>query len=179
MKLLETFKGQITECGDIKRVWLTSFNIDIEFIETFIVPAVLGMDPPRTLMDYEEMQQVLNDRGIDFKIFCDKRYIDTHQVKRTLIPIHGVSLAKSETESYKQEFTKDSLFHAKVILIEGEKKQVIGAGSANLTLSGWGRNREVFQFIPINEKSLYESIQNFFQVTFLLDKHFHKFLIKC
>lgn len=166
MKLLETFKRQIVICGDIKRVWLTSFNIDIEFIETFIVPAVLGMDPPRTLMDYEEMQQVLNDRGIDFKIFCDKRYINTHQVKRTLIPIHGISLAKWGTESYEQGFTKKSLFHAKVILIEGEKSRVIGAGSANLTVSGWGRNREVFQFVPIHEKPLYESIQNFFQVIF-------------
>ncbi|EPN38411.1 hypothetical protein [Pseudomonas syringae] len=39
MKLLNSFAEQIKACGKLKRVWLTSFNIDIEFIETYLLPA--------------------------------------------------------------------------------------------------------------------------------------------
>jgi len=166
MKLLENFKRQLDSCGEIQRVWLTSFNIDIEFIETFLLPAVLGVDQPRTRMDYEVLQQVLSERNIDFRVFCDKRYIGPDQNKRTLISVHGVSLAKWGSVSHTMGFTDESLFHAKVIYIEGKNGRVLGAGSANLTLSGWGRNREVFQFVPVNEKLLYQSMRDFFRNLF-------------
>ena len=166
MKLLEAFKRQLIQCGGIQRVWLTSFNIDVEFIETFILPAVLASDQPRIRMDYEVLQQELNDREVDFRVFCDKRYIGPDQNKRTLIPIHGVSLAKRESATQKMGFSEDSLFHAKVIYIEGKNGRVLGAGSANLTLSGWGRNREVFQFVPVDEKLLYQSMLDFFRKLF-------------
>lgn len=170
MKLLDTFKSELDKCGQISRVWFTSFTIDIEFIETFLLPAVLGADQPRTRMDYEALQLELNERGIDFRVFCDKRYIGTDQNKRTLIPVHGISLIKRDSETLNLGFSEDSLFHAKVIYIEGtngnSKVRLLGAGSANLTLSGWGRNREVFQFVPANEKIIYKSMQDFFNVLF-------------
>jgi hypothetical protein len=61
---------------------------------------------------------------------------------------------------------EDSLLHAKVIYLEGEQGRVLGAGSANLTLSGWARNQEVFHFQPINALSLYQSVKAFFQALF-------------
>lgn len=169
MILLKTFASQLAACGDLKRVWLTSFNIDIEFIETYILPTVLGAEIPRTRMDYEALQLELNERGIDFRVFCDKRFISTDQNKRTLIPVHGVSPNKQEPDGSGiagMRFNEESLFHAKVIYIEGKDGRVLGSGSANLTVSGWGRNREVFQFVPLDEEEMYRSVRNFFQVLF-------------
>lgn len=169
MILLKTFASQLAACGDLKRVWLTSFNIDIEFIETYILPTVLGAEIPRTRMDYEALQLELNERGIDFRVFCDKRFISPDQNKRTLIPVHGISPNKQDSESSgisEMGFNEKSLFHAKVIYIEGEDGRVLGSGSANLTVSGWGRNREVFQFVPLDEEEMCHSAWDFFQVLF-------------
>lgn len=166
MKLLQNFTDQLARCGDIQRVWLTSFNMDIEFIESFILPAVLGAEQPRTRMDYEALQLELSGRGIDFRVFCDNRYISTDQNKRTLIPVHGISPGARVEGKPVWDFSEDSLFHAKVIYLEGKDGRILGAGSANLTLSGWGRNREVFHFIPVDEVSLYRSAYEFFRQLF-------------
>lgn len=166
MKLYDAFRKQLSACGDIRRVWLTSFNIDIEFIETYLLSAVLGADVPRARGDFEALQLILNERGIDFRVFCDKRFIQADQNKRTLIPVHGV-LPDAGKFDVKWGFPEGSLFHAKVIYIEGEKGKVLGAGSANLTLSGWGRNREVFHFVPVDEAAIYKSLTAFFKNLFV------------
>lgn len=165
MKLLNAFAEQIKVCGKLKRVWLTSFNIDIEFIETYMLPTVLGAEIPRTRMDYEALQLVLNDSGIDFRVFCDRRFIGADQNKRTSIPVYGVSPG-NKVELTRLGINEDSLFHAKVIYLEGEYGRVLGAGSANLTLSGWGRNQEVFHFVSVETLALYQSLKAFFQVVF-------------
>lgn len=36
MKLLDVFKKQIADMGMLKRVWLTTFNLDISFVETWV-----------------------------------------------------------------------------------------------------------------------------------------------
>lgn len=165
MKLLNAFAEQVKDLGKLKRVWLTSFCIDIEFIETYLLPAVLGAETPRTRMDYEALQLVLNEQGIDFRVFCDRRFIGADQNKRTAIPVHGIAPGNSPLEA-RRGISEDSLFHAKVIYLEGAKGRVLGTGSANLTLSGWGRNQEVFHFVPVQNLTLYQSMKAFFQAIF-------------
>jgi hypothetical protein len=165
MKLLNAFTEQVKACGKLKRVWLTSFCIDIEFIETYLLPTVLGMELPRTRMDYEALQLVLNEQEIDFRVFCDRRFIGADQNKRTTIPVYGISPGNSPQET-DRGINEDSLFHAKVIYLEGVSSRVLGTGSANLTLSGWGRNQEVFHFVPVQSLALYQSIKTFFQSVF-------------
>mgnify|MGYP005850226417 CR=1 FL=1 len=171
MKLLNTFKQQLSVFDTIERVWLTSFTIDIEFIETYVLPAIADFETtPQLRMDYEALQLVLNELDADIRVFCDKRYMGENLNKRTLLPVHGVSPGKGGGIMRKGGITEESLFHAKVIYIEGKKNgqrhRVLGAGSANLTLSGWGRNREVFHFLPLDERELYESTQHFFETLF-------------
>lgn len=157
MKLLEQFKEQLKDLGELRYVWFTSFNINLEFIESYLLPAVLEMDPPKNRLDYEHFQLALSDRKIDFRIFCDKRFMQADQNKRTSIPVHGVSTASLEN------FSKDSLFHPKVIYLEDvHGKRILGAGSANLTLSGWGRNQEVFSFHEITTRDQQSSVKLFF-----------------
>jgi hypothetical protein len=158
MKLLTTFKEQLNTLGELRYVWLTSFNINIEFIETYLLPAVLDMEQPKTRLDYEHFQIALTEKAIDFRVFCDKRFMEADKNKRTAIPVHGVSPALWE-----EWFSKDSLFHPKVIYLEDKYgNKILGTGSANLTLSGWGRNQEVFSFYRVETKEQYDSVRHFF-----------------
>ncbi|MBK1885625.1 hypothetical protein [Marinobacter sp. DY40_1A1] len=166
MKLLTAFRNQVDAVGDIQRVWFTSFVVNVEFIETYLLPVILGMDTPKIRMDYEGMQQVLSERGIDFHVFCDKRYIEPDQNKRTALPIHGVT-PELLPPNGPVSFSKDSLFHPKVIYIQGDKGAVLGTGSANLTVDGWGRNQEVFSFTRVVGTQLAESVKSFFEPIFV------------
>lgn len=158
MKLLTAFKEQLKTLGELRYVWLTSFNINIEFIETYLLPAVLNEEPPKTRLDYEHFQIALTEKEIDFRVFCDKRFMEADRNKRTAIPVHGVSPGL-----WNDSFSKDSLFHPKVIYLEDKYgNKILGTGSANLTLSGWGRNQEVFLFHRVETKEQYDAIRLFF-----------------
>lgn len=158
MKLLAELQKQVSGMGRLRYAWFTSFNTDIEFVETFVLPVTLGANVPRNRLEYEQLQQELTDKGIDFRVFCDPRFLETNRVKRTCIPVHGV-----RPERASEWFSEKSLFHPKVIYLEDEGgKRVIGAGSANLTLSGWGRNIEAFRFFEVTTHANYRSIRHFF-----------------
>ncbi len=160
MKLMTAFKDQLAKLGPLKRVWLTSFNINTDFIETYVLPALLDMDPPRNRMDYEAFQLELTQRGIDLRVFCDKRALAADDYKRTAIVIHPVA---PRSFSGVEGVGADSLFHPKVIYLEDEAgNMVLGAGSANLTVSGWGRNQEVFSFHEVSNADQYRQVKRFF-----------------
>ncbi|CAI1077641.1 Uncharacterised protein [Serratia fonticola] len=163
MKLLDTFKKQVAEMGALKRVWLTTFNLDISFVETWVLPAVLGMDPPVSRMDYEGLQRVLNESGIDFRIYCDPRMVAKDKPKRTSIAVYPVSVRKLAQDENSYLDRDRGLFHPKVFYLEDHnKKIVVGAGSANLSLSGWGRNQEAVDFRCIASNEQYQQVKQFF-----------------
>lgn len=164
MKLMSVFKEQLVSLGPLKRVWLTSFNINTDFIETYLLPALLDMDPPRNRMDYESFQFELTQRQIDLRIFCDKRALTADHFKRTAMPIYPVA---PRSFAGVAGVGADSLFHPKVIYLEDEDgNMVLGAGSANLTVSGWGRNQEVFSFHAVSNADQYRQVKRFFEVLF-------------
>lgn len=161
MKLLAEFKKQVDELGPLKRVWMTSFNLSVDFVESHLLPAVLELDLPKKRMDYEIFQRELAERKIDFKVLCDKRMMSGLDTKRTAIDVFGVSTRSLDG------FSEYSLFHPKVIYLEDvDGKAVLGAGSANLTISGWGRNQEVFAFRKIATEDQYQQVQEFFSALF-------------
>lgn len=166
MKLLENFKQQLEGMGELKRVWLTTFNLDIAFVETWVLPAVLGMDPPVSRMDYEGLQRALTESEIDFRIYCDPRMVAKDKPKRTSVEVYPVSVRQlSQGDApHRQYLDKErSLFHSKVFYLEDhDKKIVVGAGSANLTLSGWGRNQEAVDFRCISNNEQYQQVKQFF-----------------
>jgi len=167
MKLLKEFTKQIGKFEKLKKVWLTSFNINIEFIEKYVLPAILGIDVPKNRMDYEALQLELNNSGIDFRVFCDKRFMGLEGNKRTAIPIYGISPgAGGRFEN--RGFTKNNIFHAKVVYLEGGRGEssILGTGSANLTLDGWARNQEVFHFHEITSMPVQKSVKQFFDAVF-------------
>ena len=158
MKLLEKLRRQVEGMATLRRAWFTSFATDIEFVETHVLPATIGASTPRSRMDYEQLQRELSDHDIDFRVFCDPRFLDSNRVKRTCIPVHRVRPSRNPAR-----FSDASLFHPKVIYLEDrDGKRVIGAGSANLTLSGWGRNIEAFEFFEITSRDNYREVRSFF-----------------
>lgn len=160
MKMLQALKQQIENLGELERVWFATFNISINFVETCLLPTILRMDTPRNRMDYESFQQEIQQQKLDLRIFCDRRAMEPDQYKRTCINIYPVSPRASWNMD---GVTDDTLFHPKVIYIEDKQgNMVLGAGSANLTVSGWGRNQEVFSFKTVSNHEQYKQIQSFF-----------------
>lgn len=158
MKLLDAFAKHIASLEELRFVWMTSFTVDIEFVETYLLPTALKQVQPRRRADYEHLQQALTGDSVDFRVFCDYRFMGADQNKRTSIPVHGVSPA-----AWAQLFSPDCLFHPKVIYLEDVKgNRVLGTGSANLTLSGWARNQEAFLFERIETETQYEAVRGFF-----------------
>ena len=161
MKLLKELEQQVQGLPNIRRAWFTTFTLDVGFFEKHVLPVLLGMDAPTRRSDYERMQQRISEDEIDVRIFCDERMLDARQVKQTAIPIHG--LLPSRTKSQRKVFDDESLFHPKVVFIQDEKgRSLLGAGSANLTVSGWGRNQECFAFREVSSRRQYRQVHDFF-----------------
>ncbi|EOA02929.1 hypothetical protein HFRIS_019995 [Herbaspirillum frisingense GSF30] len=159
MKLLEQLREQVASLGEIRRAWFTSFNLNIPFFETHLLSALLGTDTPANRLDYENMQWMLADSKMDARIFCDARMLEADQLKRTAIPIHGILPQRLG----RKVFQSKSIFHPKVILLEDKQgRMVLGAGSANLSVDGWGRNQEVFRFLPVCTSQQRDQIAAFF-----------------
>ena len=78
MKLLAELQRQVAGMGTLRHAWFTSFNTDIEFVETYVLPATLGANTPRKRLEYEQLQQELTDKHVDFRVFCDPRFLETH-----------------------------------------------------------------------------------------------------
>ena len=163
MKLLAELQRQVGALDVLRRAWFTSFNTDIEFVERHVLPATLGANTPRTRLEYEQLQQEMTTRDIDFRVFCDPRFLETHRIKRTCIPVHGIRPQRAWKRN-KNGFSSNSLFHPKIIYLEDIKgRRVIGAGSANLTVSGWGNNLEAFRFFEVKSYRNYKEIHSFFE----------------
>lgn len=163
MKLLQTLRDQITQLGGLRRAWLTSFNINIEFIERYILPALVEQDPIKDRMAAEALHHRLfvdQDTQIDVHVFADRRMIRRDDAKWTAVPIHGVS------PRLFNGFGEQSLFHPKVIYLEGPRGAILGAGSANLTIEGWSRQQECYVFEKVISQAQFESVRTFFEPLF-------------
>ncbi len=161
LKLYDEFKALISEVGEVKIAWFTTFNLSLDFFEKYILSALVSIDPfnVRNLKDFE----ALNDRiinaengSMDVKVFHDYRAIRP-DVKKTCIQTIGINPKNIDTE-----FT-NGVFHPKVALIvNAEDEAWIVTGSANLSLSAWSKNSECLVIKKIEDQRNAESITDFF-----------------
>lgn len=183
-KMTDALKQQVQDLGTLKYAWFTSFNLNVDFFERHVLSTLLEMEPPRSRIDFELMQQKLNGSvldnrkagpSIDVKVFADQRMYDANDVKRTAIEVYGVAPV-SMTGVRKSRLDKSSLFHPKVIFLQDDQgKAILGVGSANLTQSGWSTNQEVFSFHPVECAHQAEAIRRFFKPLFNLNAIEHRF----
>lgn len=152
MNLYNKYKKLVKEkeYGKLKRAWFTTFTISPDFIERYILPPLLNLDNevPKTLSQFETINVALDNSEIDICFFYDAK-MPLEGFKRTTVKLQGI-------------YNNNGLFHPKVTLIEFEKKSFLMVGSANLTLSGWGRNREAVTIKEIGRKQA-NQVTKFFE----------------
>lgn len=164
MILLKELKEQVKSIGPIRRAWFTTFNLNLDLLENFILPVIAGTDQPVNSMAFETMHQKIYDEEypIDIKVFYDIRTQEHERVKKTSIPIFGIDFRRNLLFK-KEESFRNGFFHPKVIYLEGEKGEVIGAGSANLTIAAWGKQRECFHFERLKGEQNRKEVRDFFK----------------
>lgn len=167
MKLYDQYVKKLSTFKTIDIAWFTSFNLSIFFVEQYILPPLLKLDPPKDIRDVARLQDALMslEGTIDLRFFADYSMIDYSEDKKTSINIHQV-----DNKLFDFHF-RGGVFHPKVNLIVGDdqngrKQAVLMTGSANMTLAGWGRNQEAVFIQEIKSRTNLEKILSFFTVLF-------------
>jgi len=171
IKLYKHFVEQIEKIGKVKRAWFTTFNLDISFFEKYILSALMGKgyDELKTSYDYESLsanlaneKESFDGEKMEVKVFYDYRTLKVEgKPKQTAVHLHPINIAT--IPDLKTSRFKDGVFHPKVSIIESyEGKYYLMVSSANLTLTGWARNRESFFFEEIKNTQTGRDIGKFF-----------------
>lgn len=164
-KIYNSFNEIVDEAkkgGGIKLAYFTTFNLNIEFFEKYILSSLAGIDPNslRTVYDYEGLNLTLfkEDKSkVDVKLFCDYRAIEP-RIKKTCVPTFPINPKK-----IKKEFT-NGVFHPKVsLIVNNENRGWVIVGSNNLTLSAYSKNIECFHIKEVKDKKNANEIGSFFK----------------
>jgi hypothetical protein len=132
-KIRERIHAAAEHFDTIESAVLTTFNLSGPFFDNEVLPAVLGVqetsDVGRKLEVHEALETtactVFYDPGVPVTLSGEYRYVAQP------VPVPG------------------RFFHPKIVAIGGRSVHrtrwvYLAVSSANLTLSGWGRNSEVF-----------------------------------
>ncbi|MGN7785832.1 phospholipase D-like domain-containing protein [Niabella sp. 22666] len=157
MRLLEAFKKLIREVQP-EICWFTTFNLNVEFLEKYILAAIAGKDPSelKRAEDYEHLNEELVSKNI--RVWYDFRAMDLCGTKRTTVDLHPVNAAivtKSEHH--------DSIFHPKIIFLKGKEQAYLMTGSFNLTVAGWASNKESVIIRRISSRENASQVIDFFE----------------
>jgi len=157
MKLYQSYKKIIENLKPIELAWFTTFNLDPELIEKFLLPYIGDKDPSeiKTAEDYEALNIDLQNKTI--KVWFDYRGINLRSDKRTTIDFIPVNL-----EIFYNAKT-DAIFHPKVIFLKGKTDAYLIVGSANLSVAAWSSNKEAVMIRKIVQKENALQILSFFQ----------------
>lgn len=152
--LFQQVSLQFQPLGQIEALVLTTFGLDIEYLEKSILPAFfpeLGEGP--TSEPHRPLFEYLEETHTPISILYDANNLVRAET--------NVSASTSVVKELRwQSFPiirTSGCFHPKIILAltRREEKQtlVVGCGSANLTRAGWGRNFEAFgiELLPLRE----------------------------
>lgn len=162
-KLYDQFRKEIAALGELKLAWFTTFNLQLNFFEKYILSELVGIPAKeiRNVNDYESLNALLSGteerKKLDVRIFHDFRALDYNEVKKTCVKVVGINPNDIGRKSL------NGVFHPKVGLFVGDSgKVLLMAGSANMTFSGWGRNSEAMLFKEVRDKENGNQIFNFF-----------------
>lgn len=157
MKLLSIFKN-IVDNIQPDLCWFTTFNLNIELVERYVLPILTGKDSNelKRAEDFEALNLELDELNI--KIWYDYRALDLKQGKRTTVDIFPV-----QTSTILKTNSIDSIFHPKIIFLKGKQTAYLITGSFNLTIAGWSCNRESIIIKEVKNKDNALQILNFFQ----------------
>ena len=146
MSELETLRERIERASeyfhDLEGVVLTTFNLSSAFLEDHVLPCVLGVEAKTAAARRAEVHQRLGVTPCT--VFYDPtappRISGHYRYVARPVPIRG------------------RFFHPKLVVLAGRSEDsttwvYLAVSSANLTLSGWGRNAESFGETWIHTRS--------------------------
>lgn len=155
MKIYSEYKNVVKKLGKIEKAYFTTFNLDIGFVEKYILPPLFKDEIPDNKFSLEDLNLSIMKNKFDIRIFHDANMLTTFE-KKTLVQTYPILI-------------KGGVFHPKVIYLKGNNATYLFVGSGNLTINGWGRNIEAFEIIEITDiKSLENQVLNFFDDVFEL-----------
>ena len=118
---------------DLDGVILTTFNLSATFLEDQALPAVMGVEAKTNAARRAELHQRLGTTPctVFYDPACPPRVSGRYRYVARPVPIRG------------------RFFHPKLVVLAGRSEDgttwvYLAVSSANLTLSGWGRNAESF-----------------------------------
>jgi hypothetical protein len=122
-----------TAMSTIDAVVLTTFGFNADFVEDHALPAVLGMDGDASPGRRQAVHEALGETPVTVLYDATTASVPSGRYRFTAVPVPLVG----------------RLFHPKTIAVAGRDREGqpcvwLGVGSANLTMSGWGRNVESF-----------------------------------
>jgi hypothetical protein len=172
VKLYRYFEQELTKIGTIKRAWFTTFNLDISFVEKYLLSILTGNLPSdlKIPQDYEIINDRLagsevdlNDDKLEFKIFYDYRALmSTGRGKQTTAALYPIDVKQLNSASLKT--FEYGVFHPKISLLEGyDGRFWLMVSSANLTFGGWSKNRECFFFEELKDQLNIKEVLTFFE----------------
>ena len=130
MKIYSEYKSVIKKLGKIEKAYFTTFNLDIGFVEKYLLPPLFKDDIPDNKFSLEDLNLSIMKNKFDIKIFHDANMLTTFE-KKTLIQTYPILI-------------RAGVFHPKVIYIKGSDATYLFVGSGNLTISGLQRNIPVY-----------------------------------
>lgn len=162
MKLYQTYKKVISLIKPVQTAWFTTFNLDPELIEKFLLPCIVDKEPTDlvTAEDFEALNVDLQDkdRNIDVKIWYDYRALNFRNNKRTTIDLFPVD----PSILYNVNKTA-AIFHPKVIFLKGSSEAYLITGSFNLSIAAWSSNRESVIVKRIDDRKNANNVISFFK----------------
>ncbi len=158
MKLFQLYKSIIDKIKPVEIAWFTTFNLDIDLTERFLLSTIAGKEPGElnTAEDYEALNLEL--QNIDIRIWYDYRAMDRRKGKRTIVDMISV-----DPRVFYDSPSREIVFHPKVIFLSGKGGAYLISGSANLTIAAWSTNKEGIVARQICSSTNANEIVAFFQ----------------
>lgn len=161
MKLYQQYCKIIDRIKPVKRAWFTTFNLDVELVERFLLSKLVDKSPQelKTAEDYEALN--LDLQAIDVKVWYDYRAINLRSPKLTTADFLSV-----DPRDFHSSTSQDIVFHPKIAFLIGEGGAYLMAGSANLSIAAWSSNRESVLAKAVNTRTNAGEVLAFFERLF-------------
>ncbi len=159
LKLYDSFTKIVNEIQP-ELVWMTSFNLDIELVEKYLIAVLANKEPAelRTVEDYEVLNNYLQQENVSIKVWYDYRASHFNKGKRTTVDTIAVNPRDLNNLASKQ-----TIFHPKVIFLKGKLKAYLIVGSANLSFAAWSSNKEGVLIKEITTQQNADEVISFFK----------------
>ena len=153
LKIRESLKAIFELYSEVEDFIFTTYNYEPDFFDEHIVAYLIGFD--RKISTYGELKDAdewIREHNISVYYDCNAMSPGSSCLTVPVFP---------------QRVNTGGVFHPKVIVIYGKLKERnkkpahLFVSSCNLTVSGYGRNKEAFACVEVKSKQIAESLSEF------------------